>query len=841
MAKKATNVVVREMTGSPRTLFATWDWNKADTENYKVQWKYATGDGVAFIGSDSTEDYKQSTYTFPENATKVTFRVKPVAKKVKKNKKEVAAWSADWSTITKASTFTKGELAPATPSPNVSLDELKLKVEFAGVDTLAKKIQIQILQDHKALITNVKKDVTNQYLLFSKAVAAGHTYSVRCRAIGNGGESEWTEYTENSTVTTQPSAPSQITDLRATSDNMVYMAWKPVSNADSYNIQWTTNRSYFDSGGAVDSSSSNGAYAYLDVTKGDEYFFRVQAVNNNGESGWSPIKSLKCGTTPTAPTTWSSANKAVVGEPLNLYWVHNSEDGSEQTEAALEWYSTTGESDIVTIYSGTCETESVVSTKEANVPTLRTLSDGTIVKVKMTFANSGSGALKVNSLGIFPYYSDDSSLYTWGDGAYVVFRFDGPHSRWFILENDAAANTTTYNLDTTRFTEGTTLRWKVATCGVTGVYGPYSVERDIELYAQPILSLVLSTVNEDGYLESFPLDIEYTAEPETQKPVGYHFSVIANESYETVDDIGNVKMVSAGEEIFSENLDLTINHGYYSLLPSQINLDNGILYTIRGTVAMNSGLTATETAMFTPAWTDDLYDVNARIAIDMEELSASINPYCSDEAGNLIPDVYLSVYRREYDGTFTEIEKNIPNMEGVFVTDPHPALDYARYRIVAISNTTGGVSYYDLPAEPVGEVAAVIQWAEDWSNFATEEEDELEQPTWAGSMLKLPYNIDLSDSNSPEVELVNYIGRKHPVSYYGTQLGTTASLNVEIDKEDEETLYALRRLQIWMGDVYFREPSGSGYWANVTVQFNQTHCEVIIPVTITITRVDGGV
>lgn len=838
MAKKATNVVVREMTGSPRTLFATWDWNKADTENYKVQWKYATGDGVMFIGSDSTEDYKQSTYTFPENATKVTFRVKPVAKKVKKNKKEVAAWpAADWSTITKASTFTKGELAPATPSPNVSLDELDLKVEFTNVDTLAKKIQIQILQDHKTLIKNVKKDVTKQYLLFKTTVSAGHTYSVRCRAIGNGGESEWTEYTD---VTTRPSAPSQITDLRATSDNMVYIAWTKVSNADSYNIQWTTNRAYFDSGGAVNSSSSNVAYAYLDVTKGDEYFFRVQAVNNNGESGWSPIKSLKCGTTPTAPTTWSSANKAVVGEPLNLYWVHNSEDGSEQTEATLEWYASTGEIDTVTIYGGTCDTPDTTQLKQVNVPNLKSLGH-TIIKVKMAFSDSGAGALKVNDLGIYPYYTEDPSLYYWADGATVVFRFDNLNMRWVILENDASANTTSYSIDTTQFPEGTTLRWKVATCGVTGVYGPYSVERDIELYAQPTLSLILSTVNEDGYLESFPLDIEYIAEPEVQKPVGYHFSVIANESYETVDDIGNVKMVTAGEEIFSENLDLTISHGYYTLLPSMINLDNGVLYTIRGTVAMNSGLTATETAMFTPAWADDLYDVNARIAIDMDELTASINPRCEDEAGNLVSDVYLSVYRREYDGTFTEIEKNIPNMDGIFVTDPHPALDYARYRIVAISNTTGGVSYYDLPAEPVGEVAAVIQWAEDWSNFATEEEDELEQPTWAGSMLKLPYNLDLSDSNSPEVELVNYIGRKHPVSYYGTQLGTTASLNVEIDKEDEETLYALRRLQIWMGDVYFREPSGSGYWANVTVQFNQTHCEVTIPVTITITRVDGGV
>ena len=107
-------------------------------------------------------------------------------------------------------------------------------------------------------------------------------------------------------------------------------------------------------------------------------------------------------------------------------------------------------------------------------------------------------------------------------------------------------------------------------------------------------------------------------------------------------------------------------------------------------------------------------------------------------------------------------------------------------------------------------------------------------------MLRLPYNVDVSNNNSPDVELVEYVGRKHPVSYYGTQLGETATWNVEVIKDDKETLYALRRLAIWMGDVYVREPSGSGYWANITVSFSQKHCELTIPVTINITRVEGG-
>ena len=174
------------------------------------------------------------------------------------------------------------------------------------------------------------------------------------------------------------------------------------------------------------------------------------------------------------------------------------------------------------------------------------------------------------------------------------------------------------------------------------------------------------------------------------------------------------------------------------------------------------------------------------------------------------------------------------------ITDPHPALDHARYRIVAEDKSTGAVSFYDPPGLPIGSSAVIIQWDEAWTEFDTDETATLEHPPWSGSLLKLPYNIDVSDSVKPDVAKIEYIGRAHPVAYYGTQIGQTASWSVVIDKEDVDTLYALRRLARWMGDVYVREPSGSGYWANITVSFNQKHDGLTIPVSLDITRVEGG-
>ena len=73
-----------------RTIFATWDWSKSNTDHYTAKWYYATGDGVWFVGSSSDVKDKQSTYNAPSNATKVKFKVKPVSKKHKVNKKEVS-------------------------------------------------------------------------------------------------------------------------------------------------------------------------------------------------------------------------------------------------------------------------------------------------------------------------------------------------------------------------------------------------------------------------------------------------------------------------------------------------------------------------------------------------------------------------------------------------------------------------------------------------------------------------------------------------------------------------------------------------------------------------------
>ena len=760
-SSKATIKAFGLQSNTDRTVYATWAWTKSNTDKYQIIWYYDTGNGVWFQGTNTTDTIKQSTYNAPSNANRAKFKVKPISKTYKKGNKTRSYWTASWST---EKVYNFADNPPATPpTPTVTINsKRKLTAKLTNLDVNATSIQFQIVRNDTTVYKTGTVTIKTKSATWSLTVPAGSEYKVRCRAYRTTTKeySGWSDYCDN--VSTVPYAPASIKSIKATSATSVRIEWEPVKTATSYDIEYTTKKEYFDGSDQVtkETGIENTHYEKTGLETGHEYFFRIRATNDKGSSVWSKISSVVIGKDPAAPTTWSSTTTAIVGEVLNLYWVHNSEDGSSQVKAQLE----------LTI-------------------------DG--VKTTETITNT--------------------------------------------TDEEEKDKTSSYSVDTSSYDEGTKIQWRVRTCGVTGVYGDWSIQRTIDVYSTPTLQLNVTDSSGEllETLESFPIYISGVAEPNTQQPIGYHLVVTSTETYETLDEIGTRKIVSAGQDVYARNFDISEDLDV-ELTAGDLDLENNVTYKLTCTVTMNSGLTAEETIEFTVAWTDVEYEPNAEIIFDEETYTASIRPYCEDDNGDPIENITLAVYRREFDGRFTELGSDIDGSANEYITDPHPALDFARYRVVAISNDTGAVSYYDVPGYPVGATSVIIQWDEEWSSFNTWNDDEPEEGSWGGSMLKLPYNIDVSDNNTADVALVEYIGRSHPVSYYGTQLGSKATWNVAIPKHDEETLYALRRLSTWMGDVYVREPSGSGYWANISVSFSQKHREVTIPVTLNITRVEGG-
>lgn len=815
---------------SENTLFVMWDWNKSQTDKYLVKWEYmlddlwfANGSSPTSISVDENDpsSARCSTYGYPDGAKKVRVKIRPISKTKTVNEVETSYWTAAWS---KTKTYYPKDAPPKAPSaPAVTIDGRSLTAKIEDAEDGVEQIEFEIVENDSKVYKRGKANVSTKAATYKCTVNNGCQYKVRCRGIKDGESGDWSAYSSN--TWTSPSAPSGFTICRAQSETSVYLAWDEVDTAISYDIEHATEKRYFD--GSDQTTKVTGIeFTHYEITglkTGKEYFFRFRAVNSVDGSEWSEISSVVLGSKPEAPTTWSSTTTAIVGEPLNLYWMHNAEDGSKQTSAQIE-----------------LDIDGVIDTIEVRSST------------------------------------DDD-------------------------DEDAVS---VYSINTSSYNEGATIKWRVCTAGITNKLGEWSIQRTIDLYAPATLEVTVMDAdgNAINTIESFPFRIYALAGPESTKqwPIGYHVTITANETYTTTDQVGNSQTVPKGSQVYSKHFDIT-GSLLIDMSAGNIDLENNIGYTVTCVVSMSSGLTAEATSEFVVSWEDVMFEPNAEIGIDSDTIVAHIRPYCREtrlvtyevtksystytktdtvlgyvygepvanaktttgeqvysgfvvdtaeevaayycmvEEGELVEDTTLSVYRREFDGSFTELATGIDNLSNTTITDPHPALDYARYRIVAISNSTGAVSYTDLPGYPTGEKSIIIQWDEQWTNFEVSTDDVLEQPAWSGSLLRLPYNVDVSDDTSPEVELVEYIGRKHPVSYYGTQMGATSTWNATIDKQDKETIYALRRLAVWMGDVYVREPSGTGYWANITVSFSQKHCDTTIPVTLNITRVAGDV
>lgn len=735
----------------------TTEQKVSNLDHYKVVWKYYTDNGVWFLGSESvvdTDHERQSTYSAPSNATRIGVWVTPVSKTYSSNGTEKSYWTGSAASTTLDIANTK----PADPTtPSVDIEKYTLKASIENIeDSRTDQIEFEVYNGDTKFTSGIVTVLTAR-AIFTCTIAAGGEYRVRCRAINTTGGTSYSNWSNYST--SYKTIPTGVTNVvcEADSKTSVKLTWDAISTAKSYTVEYTTKKEYFDSSSSVSSTSveSNTAYI-LGMEGGHTYYFRVKAINDEGDSGWSDIVSAVVGTKPEAPTTWSLSTTAHVGEDVILYWTHNSEDGSKQKEAQI-YISVDGSTEYITVTSSVSEDE-------------------------------------------------DEPVYS-------------------------------YTIDSSDYSDGGEILWMVKTKGVADEYSDWSTQRTIKLYAPPTLML---TPNYADILTSLPIEFTSVAGPSNQTPLSYYISVTSVDAYETVNNVGNSVMVSAGDEVYSQIVVSSDAEFTHAISAGDITLESGQSYILAVTVSMDSGLKATVTDTFEVSWETKDYICDASIVVDKETLSAYIAPFCLGEGDTLIEGVTLSVYRREADGSFTEIGSGLENTMVTTVTDPHPSLDYARYRIVATDTSTGAVDYSDLPGEPVDEPSIVIQWAERWTNFDYGEDTAPDIPPWTGSMVRLPYNVDVSEKSNPDVSLVEYIGRKNPVSYYGTQRGEGGSWSTVVDKSDVETIYALRRLKAWIGDVYVREPSGIGYWAQVNVSMSRKHLDLTIPVSFEITRVEGG-
>ena len=784
------------------------------TDHFEVKWHYYSGDGVWFSGSETTVESNKTNckYSAPTNAIRVRFAIRPISETYTANGMESTYFNGIWSSWIYYNFA--DEVTVETPSvPEVTINGTTLTAELDCYDPSTNLIGFYVVKNDSSHIADYDgyAKVIYNHVSFSHDVDLGNVYRVKCRAYHTSEKistnnvstiksydaiSDWSEYSENvGTIPKQPhfDFPDGIdkTILKVLSLTEIRLRFMGSVTAASYEVQYTRDSIYFDhSTSEVQTTtldaSGGGTKSIIisNLTTGMRWFFRVRGVNEDGESEWSEVQTCVLGTTPSAPTTWNETASVSTSGIIRLYWVHNSEDDSEQSAAEL----------LLKVGSNT-----------------------------KTVSLSGSTNRSYYYINI-PNISDDDSVLS-------------------------------------PLKVGGSLTWQVRTKGVVESFGNYSVERTVEIIAAPTISnFRLNTTDSEEIDKGLPFTFTANVTPTSQRISGYRLVITkASAIYEngsdkiisSVADItGKLRVINIGQDVydkyFSVPSDDTSNYISITVNAGDFFPENGVDYTYYLTVYMQSGLTAkTATRTFTLKMPENDFDINANITVLKNKAATTIRPYCVDKTTREVIDgVLLYVYRREFDGTLTliqgEYENTDPDAKDVYIVDPHPGLDYARYRIVAVMQDTGETDFVDLPGTPIGIKSIVIKWDEQWQNYEADSEDALEQLPIQGSMILLPYNIDISDTYQKDTSLINYIGRSNPVSYYGTQIGESSEWSVSIPATSTDLLYQLRKLAVYQGDVYVREPSGSGYWANITVSFSKNHSETTIPVKLNVKRVEGG-
>lgn len=624
------NVQLVLVSGTDRQMRVEWNWNKSNTDHYIVKWYWANGQGWN-VGSTDEVEVKQAFYTAPTEAKKVKVKIKPVYKSTNKNAKTVTVnWG--WSTEKQYNFANNPPTKPPTPTMEYLSNGEYVKISIDNYDdSTTHDVQFEITKDNTKRVGSLRYSQVNtghaEITVKASELIPGHTYKARVRGLKDvtwggtagviwsgviteeetttiasvGDYGEWSDYSTE--LLSKPKAVTTLKTIKALSDTSVYIDWTNTSTADSYEIEYTTDKRYFDSS-PNNVSSLTVSVGHAEITgldTGNQWFFRIRSVNTTGNSDWSDIYTITLGKKPAAPSTWSTSSVVNQGDDIILNWTHNSEDGSDMTKAKVMLIS--DNSDFIwylIIDKQSSETNNIVPIPNQN--------GNTVLMAYINMNNQESST--------FGLYND------MGTGHSVMIKDNIGELR---LKTDDAS-----------YSNGAIFNWSVMTQGVLAEYGDESVRRTIKVYSPISLQMSVEGVSSDDVnitMTSYPLNIDLeVTESDIQKPVSYFISVISNQSYEWYDNTGNNIIISAGETIYQHYYDTSETQMNIELTPADLTLANNNSYTINATVAMDSGLTADSNVTISIAFEDEVLEPNAYIYIDKDTLTANIIPFCEENS-----------------------------------------------------------------------------------------------------------------------------------------------------------------------------------------------------------------
>ena len=339
-------------------------WGDVKGENIRYDLEVATDDGFAelipaVVGAEVTE-YE----VFGLESEKIYFwRVRAY------NDETKSPWSSTWRFTTGADSsaflFAPGLLTPVDGAAGVPTDPLLTWDSVAG----AELYEVQIAPDKDFASDSIPTLVSDSVSLQLTDLEPGTTYFWRARARDENGSSGWSSpfrfltKKENQPL---PATPVLIAPEQKESDldAPVELVWHRAENAVEYFIQLSVSGEF---AGEEDDLSEFDTTLIVDELKlGAEYFWKVKAVNEAGESEWSEVRSF----------TLRSEALPLPGLPLLIAPANASKD--LETPVELVWGTAPNASEYIVQFSatGAFAGEETTMTDGDSTMTLTDLEDG---------------------------------------------------------------------------------------------------------------------------------------------------------------------------------------------------------------------------------------------------------------------------------------------------------------------------------------------------------------------------------------------------------------------------------------------------------------------------------
>jgi carboxypeptidase T len=265
-----------------------------------------------------------------------------------------AGGESDYSNVANAATVV---CAPAAPSGLTATPVSQTRIDLAWADNSDNESGFQIersLDGSTWIWTLVYTTTANVTVYSDTGLTCGTPYSYRVRAHNAGGESDYSNVVNATTVVCAPAAPGDLTTSPA-SQTQINLTWTDnSSNEDGFKIERSPNGTLWT---PVYTTTTNvAAHSDTGLTCGSSYYYRVRAYNAGGESDYSNVANAA--TVVCAPAAPSGLTATPVSQTrIDLAWTDNSDNESgfqvERSPDGTTWtpvYTTTAN---VMVYNDT--------------------------------------------------------------------------------------------------------------------------------------------------------------------------------------------------------------------------------------------------------------------------------------------------------------------------------------------------------------------------------------------------------------------------------------------------------------------------------------------------------